>query len=77
MHSELTTSQAAEMLNVSEAFLIEQIEKGVIPNRKVGTQRQILFTDLMEYKNRVDCDRRAALEELSAIDQQLGLGYEE
>ena len=76
VHSELTTSQAADMLNVSRPFLIEQLEKGVIPYRKVGTHRRVLFRDLMEYKKTMDRNRRSALEELSALDQQLGLGYE-
>jgi excisionase family DNA binding protein len=77
MHSELTTSQAAELLNVSEAFLIEQLERSIIPHTKAGTHRQILFKDLMAYKKRVDRDRLSALEELSAVDQELGLGYGE
>lgn len=75
VHAELTTQQAAQILNVSRPFLIEQLEKGVIPYRKVGTHRRILFKDLMQYKQTMDHNRLNALEELSAIDQELGLGY--
>jgi len=75
VNSELTTQQAADILNVSRPFLIEQLEKGVIPYRKVGTHRRVMFKDLMEYKQTMDHNRLKALEELSVIDQGLGLGY--
>jgi excisionase family DNA binding protein len=75
VHAELTTQQAAQILNVSRPFLIEQLEKGVVPYRKVGTHRRIMFKDLMEYKQTMDRNRLNALEELSAIDQELGHGY--
>jgi len=75
VNAELTTQQAADILNVSRPFLIEQLEKGVIPYRKVGTHRRVMFQDLMEYKQTMDHNRLKALEELSVIDQELGLGY--
>ena len=75
VHAELTTQQAADILNVSRPFLIEQLEKGIIPYRKVGTHRRVMFEDLMEYKQTMDHNRLKALEELSVIDQELGLGY--
>ena len=75
VHAELSTQQAAQILNVSRPFLIEQLEKGVISYRKVGTHRRVMFKDLMEYKQTMDRNRLNALEELSAIDQELGLGY--
>ncbi len=75
VHAELTTQQAAGILNVSRPFLIEQLERGVIPYRKVGTHRRVMFKDLMEYKQTMNHNRLQALEELSAIDQELGLGY--
>jgi len=75
VQAELTTRQAADLLNVSRPFLIEQLEKGLIPYRKVGTHRRILFSDVQSYKQKMDHSRLAVLEELSAIDQKLGLGY--
>jgi len=73
--AELSTQQAAELLNVSRPFLIEQLEKGAIPFRKVGTHRRILFRDVMAYKQTMDQSRLQALEELSALDQHHKLGY--
>jgi excisionase family DNA binding protein len=73
VHAELTTQEAADMLNVSRPSLIQLLEEGKIEYRKVGTHRRVRFEALMKYKRRADANRRAVLEELAAYDQELGL----
>jgi excisionase family DNA binding protein len=73
IHAELTTQEAADMLNISRPTLIQLLNEGGIEFRKVGTHRRVRFESVMQYKRQLDTERKAALAELSAYDQEIGL----
>lgn len=74
-NAELTTVQAAGILNVSRPYLIKLLEEGAIPHRKVGKHRRVLMEDLMAFKARDDLERRVILDELTREAQEQGYGY--
>lgn len=76
VHAELTTQEGADILNVSRPTFVKMLDDKLIPFTQAGNRRKVRFSDVQSYKNRLETDRLATLNELSALDQELGLGYE-
>lgn len=73
--AELTTVEAAEVLNVSRPFLIKLLEDKIIPHRKVGRHRRVRMEDVMGYKDAIDKEREAVLDHLAREAQEQDMGY--
>ena len=73
LHAELTTQEAADMLNISRPTLIQLLDDKKIKFRRIGTHRRIPFESLMEYKRQVRADRQAAIDEFVSYNEELGI----
>lgn len=73
---EVTTSEAAELLNVSRPYLVRLLDEGAIPHRKVGTHRRVRRADVVAYRERQYREAEASLQALADQAQKHGLGYE-
>jgi excisionase family DNA binding protein len=73
LHKELTTQQAADILNVSRPFFVRLLENGEIPYHRAGTHRRVLLRDLLTYRENRGVARRSALTELAQESENLEL----
>ena len=72
---ELSTVEAAHMLNVSRPFVIKEINAGRLTCRKVGSHRRIAIADLEAYRQKMHAEQEAALDALAKDADDLGLDY--
>ncbi|MCK0129273.1 excisionase family DNA-binding protein [Erythrobacter sp. F6033] len=71
--AELTTQQAADLLNVSRPHLVKLLKEEQLPYRMVGTHRKLLGKDVLNYRDKIVAERRAALTKMAELDEELGL----
>ena len=76
VNKELTTQEAADILNVSRPYFVKLLEEGKLPFTVVGTHRRVRFKALMEYKLRYEAEQDRSLDELTQLSEELGL-YDE
>lgn len=72
--AELTTKEAADLLNVSRPFLVSLLNEGKITHHKVGSHRRIRACDLLEYRAQRDAERSAAMRDLQRLGQEFDEG---
>lgn len=73
IHAELSTQQAADILNVSRPYIVKLVDDGAIPSRKVGVQRRLLLEDVVAYKRTMFTTQIRGMAELAELSQELGL----
>ena len=71
--TELTIDEAAELLNVSRAHLLDQIASGAIPSHRIGTQLSLTLADVLAYRELIDAHAGQALDAMSIEAEDAGL----
>jgi len=73
VENEVTTQQAADLLNVSRPFVVRLVENGNLPARMIGKHRRLSLRDVLAYKADSIAKGEQALDEIVAMDQEYGL----
>lgn len=68
---QLTTQEAADLLNVSRPFLIKLIDQGTLSCEMVGTHRRVALKNVLTYKAKRTAGRRTAMAEMQDIAEGL------
>lgn len=75
LHAELTTQEAANLLNISRPYLNKLLDNGELEHHKVGTHRRVRFEDLEKFRLKREQERQDSLSELARQAQEEGMGY--
>ena len=70
----LTMQEAADILDVSHAFLVGLLEAEKIPYQRLGDRRRILFQDVIAFKAKMEAARADAMRQLTEEAQELDMG---
>ena len=69
----LSTQQVADILGVSRPFVVKLIDGGQLPAQLIGTHRRVRIGDLETYQTKRRQEARAAMDELVALTEEMGL----
>ncbi|ELB90032.1 excisionase [Rhodococcus wratislaviensis IFP 2016] len=73
--SEVTTTTAAQMLDISRPTLMKLIGEGEIPAHKIGTHTRLKSSDVIAYQERLRDAQRVAFDDLRAFEDAEGMAY--
>jgi excisionase family DNA binding protein len=71
--AEVSTQQAARILNVSRPTAVRLFDTGEIASHKIGSHRRARLKDVVEYRDAEAARRRAALDEMVRDAEDMGL----
>lgn len=69
---ELTTQQAAGVLNVSRQYVVRLLDEGRIPFTKTGKHRRVRIEHVLAFKEQRDRERSTKLDELTCMSEDYG-----
>jgi excisionase family DNA binding protein len=73
--SKVSTTEAAEYLNVSRPYLYRLLNEGKLAYHTVGTHKRLYLKDVQAYKEHQDEVSYEAMRELQEQAQELNMGY--
>lgn len=68
LDTELTSQEAADLLNVSRPYVVKLAREGVLPHHRVGNRHRFTLTDVLEHRARMRATTEEALAELAPAD---------
>jgi excisionase family DNA binding protein len=69
---EITTQEAADLLNVSRPYLVKLVDAGQLPCRRVGNRRRVPLEAVLAYRARELQRQEALLSNLTQEAQEMG-----
>lgn len=72
IHAEVTTQQAADLLNVSRPHLIKLLEQDSLPFRRVGNRRKVALRDVLAFRRRLIDEHREKVDQHLRDSEELG-----
>lgn len=72
---ELTTQQAADLLNVSRQYVVRLVNEDRLPCTRTGKHRRLRLEDVLAFKRVRDLERSRALTDLTRLTEEFG-GYD-
>ena len=66
--TELTSQEAADLLNVSRPYVVKLARDGVLPHHRVGNRHRFALADVLEHRGRMRATTEEALIKLAPAD---------